>query len=177
MLASFVTTFFTSSFEEPAYWGYWGIITPYDVAHDLITAAYRVIKDGDTYGLLDDRVYSANKARDLLANGPVQVPVPSPRTGLVWRLIRRFLLGLPVVGAGSVVHMLLSAPFLGPVHWIARYRGARRRNNSRDIAALIVVGLLIVGIGRALYKVYQLTQRLTKRVLLRAEDVILEVNN
>lgn len=29
---------------------------------------------------------------------------------------------------------------------------------------------------RALYKVYQLTEHLTKRVLLRAEEAILEVN-
>jgi hypothetical protein len=30
---------------------------------------------------------------------------------------------------------------------------------------------------RALYKVYELTESLTKRVLLRAEDAILEVNS
>jgi hypothetical protein len=140
MLASFITTFFMSSFEEPSYWGFWGVVTPYDVAHDLITAAYRVIKDGDTYGLFEDN-------SDFPLDGPVDIPVPR-RSGLIWRFVRRFLLGLPVVGAGSVVHMLLSAPFLGPVHWLARYRGSRRRNNSRDIAAIIVVGLLVVGIAR-----------------------------
>ncbi|KAK2461980.1 hypothetical protein APHAL10511_006443 [Amanita phalloides] len=177
MLASFITTFFTSSFEEPSYWGYWGIVTPYDVAHDLIAAAYRVIKDGDTYGIFDENVYLSNRQRNVLANGPVEAPVPRKKSGLVWHFARRFLLGLPVVGAGSIVHMLLSAPFLGPIHWLARYRGSRRRNNSRDIAAIIVVGLLFVGVARALYKVYQFTERITKRLLLRAEDVILEVNN
>ncbi|PFH50804.1 hypothetical protein AMATHDRAFT_75379 [Amanita thiersii Skay4041] len=176
MLASFIASFFMSSFEEPT-WAYWGILNPYDVTHDLITAAYRIIKDGDTYGILEDGVFTSNRQRDFLSNGPLKVPTARPRPGLVLRLIRRFLLGLPVVGAGSIVHMLLSAPLLGPIHWIARYRGGRRRNNSRDIAALIVVGLLIVGIARAIYHVYQLTQRITKRLLLRAEDVILEVNN
>lgn len=174
ILASFVTTFFMSSFEEPtSYWGYWGIITPYDVAHDLITAAYRVIKDGDTFGLLDDDL----PLRDFPADGPIQFPAPGRKPGLVWRFIRRFLLGLPIIGAGSIVHMLLSAPFLGPVHWLARYRGSRRRNNSRDLAAIVVIGLILLGTARALYKVYKLTEGMTKRVLLRAEDVILEVNN
>lgn len=59
--------------------------------------------------------------------------------------IRRILLGLPIVGASSLVHLLLSAPVIGPVHWLARYRGNRRRENSRDMAALILVGLLSVG--------------------------------
>jgi len=36
---------------------------------------------------------------------------------------------------------------------------------------------MIVGILRALYNVYKLTEATTKRLLLRAEDVILEVNN
>jgi hypothetical protein len=143
MLASFITTFFMSSFEEPSYWGFWGVVTPYDVAHDLITAAYRVIKDGDTYGLFEDN----GDRQDFPLDGPVDIPVPR-RSGLIWRFVRRFLLGLPVIGAGSIVHMLLSAPFLGPVHWLARYRGSRRRGNSRDIAAIIVVGLLVVGIAR-----------------------------
>ena len=147
MLSSFITTFSMSSFEEPSYWGYWGIVSPYDVAHDLIAAAYRVIKDGDTYGVFDDNVYPSNKERDF-ANGPIEFRMPRGGPGLIWRFVRRFLLGLPVIGAGSVVHMLLSAPLLGPVHWLARYRGTRRRNNSRDVAAIIVVGLLIVGIAR-----------------------------
>lgn len=148
MLASFITTFFMSSFEEPSYWGFWGVVTPYDVAHDLITAAYRVIKDGDSYGLFEDNTYASNRQRDLPLNGPFEIPVPR-KSGLIWSFVRRFLLGLPVIGAGSIVHMLLSAPFLAPVHWLARYRGSRRRNNSRDVAAIIVVGLLIVGVARS----------------------------
>jgi hypothetical protein len=172
MLASFITTIFMPSFEEPAYLGYWGFVTPYDIVHDLITATYRVIKDGDTYGILDDDMSppDGQDPDDFLL-------VPRRKSGLIWRLARRFLLGLPIVGAGSIVHMLLSAPFLGPVHWLARYRGSRRRNNSRDFAAIFVVGLMIVGILRALYNVYKLTEATTKRLLLRAEDVILEVNN
>jgi hypothetical protein len=66
------------------------------------------------------------------------------------RLIRRFLIGLPLVGAGSIVHMLLSLQMLAPVQFIARYRAgqSRRNSNTRDIAALIVIALVIAGIIR-----------------------------
>lgn len=89
--------------------------------------------------------------------------------------------------------MLMSLPFLNPIHYLARYR-SRRRDGSRDVASLVIVILLIVGAARfiafhpfflsethrkktrALYKVYQITQSTTKRLLIRAEDAVLEVN-
>ncbi|PPQ70502.1 hypothetical protein CVT26_014010 [Gymnopilus dilepis] len=184
-MASFVTTFFMPAFEQPTYYYWYSRWSPLDVAQDLVTATLRVLKDGN---ILEDPSYTVRTAR----NQPL-TPVSPP--GLIKRFIHRFLLGLPLVGAGSLVHMLLTVPYLGPIQWIARYRGgrSRRNNNSRDIAALIVVGLLIIGAlrylslissetrtrsdeTRALYKVYQFTQQLTQRALLRAEDAILEVN-
>ncbi|KAF8905502.1 hypothetical protein CPB84DRAFT_1676517 [Gymnopilus junonius] len=168
MMASFITTFFMSAFEHPTYYYWYSRWSPLDVAQDLVTATLRVLRDGD---ILED---SSSTVR----SGPAQPLVPGPPPSLVKRFSRRFLLGLPLIGAGSLVHMLLTVPYLGPIQWIARYRGGRSRRNSntQDIAALIVVGLLIIGALRALYKVYQLTQHLTQRALLRAEDAILEVN-
>ncbi|KAK7064290.1 RING-CH-type domain-containing protein [Favolaschia claudopus] len=82
----------------------------------------------------------------------------------------------PLIGGGSIVHMLLSAPLLSPLQFLARYRSnSRRRESSRDIASLIIVGLILLGAVRALIKVYDFTQSVTKRILLRAEDAILEV--
>jgi len=174
MIASYITTFFMSTFEEPTYYYHSFYTNPLDVAQDLVTAAFRVMKDsGDLAGIIQDNV------RQPLTTGRPGAPVvPRPRPGIVIRFIQRFIIGLPLVGAGSLVHLLLSVQFLAPVQWLARYRGSRnRRNNgSRDIAALIVIGLIVVGALRALYKVYQFTRSITKRVLLRAEDAILEVN-
>ncbi|KDR84905.1 hypothetical protein GALMADRAFT_233367 [Galerina marginata CBS 339.88] len=174
MMASFITTFFMSSFERPTSYysySYFHFISPFDVAHDLITAAFRVLRDGKLADVFEDSTFLSQEAS---MKPLTQGPPPS----IIKRFVRRFLLGLPLVGAGSLVQMLLSAPFLAPVQWIARYRGSRNRrnNNSRDIAALIVISLVIIGSLRALYKVYRVTQRLTQRVLLRAEDAILEVN-
>jgi hypothetical protein len=70
-----------------------------------------------------------------------------PNHSAVWRFIRRIVLGLPVVGAVSLIQMLFSLPLLGPIQWIARSRGnrGRRDNNSRDTAAVFIILLLAIG--------------------------------
>ncbi|KAJ3572518.1 hypothetical protein NP233_g3027 [Leucocoprinus birnbaumii] len=180
MLASYITTYFMSAFEEPtssSYYSSWFFyVSPLEVAQDLVVAALRILKEGGIDGIFDDNIPTSR-------NGPrsrrsERLLRPDPNPGFIKRFIKRFLLGLPLVGAGSLVHMLLSVGYLLPVQWLARYRGNRnRRDNSRDLAALIVVALLAVGALRALLKVYQLTHSMTQRLLLRAEDAILEVNN
>lgn len=143
MLASFITTFFMSTFEQPS--SYYSIfyISPYEVAQDLVAAALRVIRDGDA-SILDDGMTPSTSTSRLTPKGSQSKP------GLVKRFIRRFVLGLPLVGAGSLVQMLISFQFLAPIQMLARYRGRRNRrdSSSRDMAALIVVGLLILGAAR-----------------------------
>ncbi|KAJ6509460.1 hypothetical protein C8R47DRAFT_1098797 [Mycena vitilis] len=172
LLSSFITTFFMSWFEEPTegyyyrYNGFYFSVSPFSIAQDLIRAALRILRDisGE-----DDPIFG---------HGDSQAGAPTPplERGLLMSFARRFLLGLPIIGAGSLVHMLLSLPLLSPVHFLARYRSSnRRRESSRDIASLIIIGLLLVGAARALLKVYAFTQSLAQRLLHRAEDAILEV--
>ncbi|KAJ3514231.1 hypothetical protein NLJ89_g2494 [Agrocybe chaxingu] len=170
MVASFITTFFMSAFDGPAYRSIF-FVSPIEVAQDLMIAAFRVLKDGELGDILGEPILQSKPIR-----APSSTP-PASKPGFLKRFIRRFIIGLPLVGASSAVHMLISLHMLAPVQWIARFRGSRsrRNSNSRDIAALIIVGLLVVGAVRALYKVYQFTEALTKRALLRAEDAILEV--
>lgn len=150
MMASFITTFFMGAFDEPShhsfsYFSYFYYISPWEVAQDLVTAAFRVIRDGELSGVFEDTVTYTT------AKGSVNVPVPRPPPGIIKRFVRRFILGLPLVGAGSLVQMFLSVQALGPIQWIARYRGSRNRrnSNSRDIAAVIVITLLLVGAFRS----------------------------
>ena len=72
---------------------------------------------------------------------------------LLGKLVKKFILGLPLVGIGSLIQMILSMPILGPVHWIARYRSSRgRRGSSREMTAIIVVGLMLIGAVRFIYQ-------------------------
>jgi len=172
LLSSFLTTYFISSLDEPRYSSFF-FVSPFDIAQDLIRAAFRIMQDENS--ILSDPLLSSSFRRK--TTGPMATPLPRARPGIIKWLIHRFILGLPIVGASSLVHMLLSMPLIGPVHWLARYRGNRnRRGNSRDIAAILVIVLLVAGAARAIYKVYELTQKMTKRLLTRAEDAILEVN-
>jgi hypothetical protein len=146
MLASYLTTYFMGAFEEPAILSYWSFfyVSPFEVARDLVIAALRILKEGGIDGLLEDAVYpSRTDPQSRRRDSPLR---PPPKPGFIKRFIKRFLLGLPLVSAGSLVHMLLSVGYLVPVQWLARYRGNRnRRDSSRDLAALVVVTLLVVG--------------------------------
>jgi hypothetical protein len=146
MAASFVTTFFMSSFEAPTTTYSFFYISPFEVAQDLITAAFRIIRDGDIYNFFTEPVVRSPRGK----GPPTEAPLPQHPPGIIMRLIRRFLIGLPLVGAGSIVHMLLSLQMLAPVQFVARYRASqsRRNNNTKDIAALIVIALVIAGIIR-----------------------------
>ena len=151
MIASYITTFFISAFEAPSYYHPF-YYSPFEVAQDLVTAAFRVMKDGDMASILEDNIRPRSTT-----STPGAPLVPRPRPSFIIRFIQRFIIGLPLVGAGSLVHLLLSVQYLAPVQWLARYRGSRsRRNNgSRDIAALIVISLLVVGALRyVLYYIY-----------------------
>ena len=121
-------------------WGYWAWTNPYSVGRDLVRAALRIIQD-ETGGLFDPDAFSSSTDA---APGSAEA-VSNP--GIVWRFVRRCVLGLPVVGAASLVHMLFSLPLLGPLQWIARSRGnrGRRANGSRDTAAVVIIFLLAVG--------------------------------
>ena len=185
MLSSFITTYFLSYIEDqPTFGSTYFFISPIDVAQDLIRAAIRILRDQDL--LASDYLYPQYDAR-----ASMRIPEPP---GLLKRFIRRFVLGLPMIGAGSLMHMLFSMPVLAPLQWIARWRGNRsRRGNSTDMAATIIAVVIIVGAMRlaifvhqsmlcshpnlrALYKVYCLTRKVSERLLLYAENVILEVS-
>ena len=149
IFSSFITTYFMSVFEEPSwstgsYFYSYYYISPWDVGKDLIRAAFRILKDANGFDFDEDAFFTRTTAK---INTPPIVARTPP--GILKRFLKRFILGLPVVGAGSLVHMLLSLPFLGPVHWLARYRGNRsRRGDTRDVAAMVVIVLLLVGAAR-----------------------------
>lgn len=172
LISSSITTYFMSAFQGDTYYYSLWYVHPLDVARQLVRAALRIIEDSDNIASIFDDRQSRTFATKVM-----DTPDATPPSFLR-NFIARFVIGLPLIGAASVVHMLYSiGTVLYPFHWVARFRGnQRRRNNSWDFTAPIILFLLAIGTVRVLYKVYQFTQSVTKRLLLRAEDAILEVN-
>ncbi|KAF8846308.1 hypothetical protein BDN67DRAFT_1064779 [Paxillus ammoniavirescens] len=169
MLSSYVTSYFLTSIEEQSLFGTtYFFVSPLDVAQDLVRAAIRILRDQD---ILPPELEIPNLLKE-------PIPTRSPELpSLFNRFIRRFLLGLPMIGVGSLFHMLLALPIMGPLQWIARWRGNRcRRGNNRDLAAAVIVIFIVIGAARTLYKVYGYTRKWAERFLTWAEDSILEVN-
>lgn len=148
LCASFVSTYILHQLDDSDsststsgrtlwYSSYW---MPYDLTSDLLRAVLRILKDKDETAAFLDIGGSTMLPREI---------TPRPVAGILKRLITRFVLGLPVVGIGSFVHMMLSLPFIGPLHWLARTRAYQRRNrNTSDLVALVVVVLVLVGAVR-----------------------------
>lgn len=111
---------------------------PIDTFKDLVSSTLSILND--EFGLIE---YPGGP-RHRSQHRPT--PLSTKPDTLIVRLVKKFLLGLPLVGIGSLIQMVLSMPILGPIHWIARYRSSRgRRASTRDMTAIIVVGLMIIG--------------------------------
>jgi hypothetical protein len=145
-LSSFLTTAFLSLFEQSSsntsYFVSYYSFYPIDTFQNLVASTISIFNE--EFGIIEDRA-----AHPAAIPSPPHAKVSAKPPGTVVRLAKRFLLGLPLVGMGSLVQMLLSMPLLGPVHWFAQYRRHRsRRPSSRDTAAFIVLLLLLVGAAR-----------------------------
>jgi hypothetical protein len=141
LLSSYITGYFVGILEDPMDSSFI-FVSPYTAAQELIRAGLRVIQDELGVSLTDGGPDVPNFSSAAPLRG---YPRPTSKPGVLMGFIRRFLFGLPLIGAGSLISMLFSMPFIGPLQWLARYRGSRRRENSRDIAALIIMGLLLIG--------------------------------
>ncbi|KAJ3551445.1 hypothetical protein NM688_g4698 [Phlebia brevispora] len=157
--SSFVTTYLISGTSDDSYF----FVYPWDTFREVMRSVACAITDIPC----DDRNVSARARR-------MGERMRGQRPTLLNRFVRRLLLGLPTVGAGSVLNMIWSLPF--PIHSWIRMRLRRGSRSTSDLATLIFLAAIIIGAARALFKVYQLTEKAVKRILLRAEDAILEVS-
>lgn len=147
LLSSFLTTTFLSFLERGSSDAHYTLsyspyyLNPIDVFRDLVASTLSILND--ELGIIDETTVSPARASHL-------VEVISKPSGLTARLLKRFLLGLPLIGMGSLVQMIISLPFLGPVQWLARLRrgGRSRRDSGRDTTGIIILVLLLVGAAR-----------------------------
>ena len=130
-MSSFVTTYFMGDDDEYTY----TIWYPYEVFRGLVRMTLGI--------LVDDRMLDATGMRS--RTGMPRVIEPRKPPSLLQRLFTRFLLGLPVVGAGSIAHLLMSIRM--PFTWL-RFRTRRASRQSRDMMALIFLAVVLAGAAR-----------------------------
>lgn len=171
-IASFTVTFFMSDDYTPRHSFFffgWNWVSPDEVAYNLMRVVLRILREED---IIDD-----NKPFSAPLRAPPVRSSPPRQLGAFATVLRRVIIGVPVLGVASLVQLFWSMSFLGPVNLLARRLGSgrNRRENSRDIATLIILGAIILGALRALRGVYRLTERAVRWGLSKTEDFILEV--
>ncbi|KAJ1030398.1 hypothetical protein NDA16_001307 [Ustilago loliicola] len=114
---------------------------------------------------------------------------PEPQ-GWLGKLLIQFSVGFSLVGILSFVNLLVGASFLGPINLhnfglgrsFARMTSGGRgsRNGNRDgvnIASILIVLLVLIGVVRALHVVYKLVRKGARRGLSRLEAIIVDWNH
>ncbi|GAA5969302.1 hypothetical protein JCM11641_007544 [Rhodosporidiobolus odoratus] len=99
---------------------------------------------------------------------------------LLFRTIMHFTKGSALIGILSVFYTYIAATFVSPLgrtlFRAIRPVGTRRRNdNSTSMSQIVIVILVVLGIVRSIRQVYRGVQWLTKVVLSRVEDLVLEI--
>lgn len=133
-VSSFVTTYLISGTSEDSYF----VVYPWETFREVVRTAVCVLTDT-----------SCNDPRAMLYKnkaGKLSHPIPKRPPTLLANFARRLLLGLPTVGAGSLLNMLWSLPF--PItHWL-RARLRRSSRNSSDFMTLILLAAVVIGAAR-----------------------------
>jgi len=179
-------------FNSPTYYASWMYKTAFEALNDIIEPDRHyqpptrtkikaskprrlndplVVQDGKRSGPFKTSVYVPRSG--VVEEKNVPPPPPPPALSPFWkRLIRRFILGLAVVGSFSFVNFLYGTALMLPL----RIWGRRRRgDNARDTYAMVVLIFLLIGLARALYKTYGVTRTIAAAWLKRFETAILEV--
>jgi len=108
---------------------------------------------------------------------PTPYKMSDAQPGIIARLLRRFIMGLSVVGITSAVQWMWSMSLTSFMRF-GSFRGLRdRRSRERSALSLIIIAIVIAGAARTLLQVYKFVERKTKQWLTRAEYNILEVGD
>ncbi len=143
--ASFIATFFLDNLDESTSYGptffFFGT-SPLLVAKDVIKLALRFLQDEDLF--LEDNPFARKPD---VASRVFRLP---KERGFISNFFRRVVIGIPVVGAASLVQLLWSISMLTPFHFFTRLGGRDRREGrgSRDFATILVLFAVVMGVLR-----------------------------
>ncbi|GAA5922700.1 E3 ubiquitin-protein ligase SSM4 [Sporobolomyces koalae] len=102
--------------------------------------------------------------------------------GLWARAVLHMTKGASLLGLLSVFYTYIAATFVSPLgrtlFRALRPAGGRRRagDNSASISQVVIVIVIVLGIARAVRQVYRGVRWVSRRLLSRLEDLVLEVN-
>ncbi|GAC95655.1 hypothetical protein PHSY_003231 [Pseudozyma hubeiensis SY62] len=133
---------------------------------------------------------NARKRRREKAAKASRKPTSSQAEPQGWfnKLLVQFSVGFSLVGILSFVNLLVGASFIGPINlhnfglgrsFARMTSGGRGRNGNQEgvnIASILIVLLVIIGVVRALHVVYKLVRKAARRGLSRLEAVIVDWN-
>ncbi|GJN91456.1 hypothetical protein Rhopal_004479-T1 [Rhodotorula paludigena] len=118
---------------------------------------------------------AAERARQKTGQAP-------PKPSFVVRAIMHATKGSALLGIVSVFYTYIAATFVSPLgrtlFRALRPAGGRRRAADRaaSMSQAVVIFLIVIGILRSIRTVYRGVRWLTKQVLSRIEDLVIEVN-
>ncbi|GAA5995175.1 hypothetical protein JCM5350_001860 [Sporobolomyces pararoseus] len=101
--------------------------------------------------------------------------------GFWGRVALHFTKGTALLGLLSVFYTYIAATFVSPLgrtlFRAIRPAGGRRRgaDNSASFGQIIIIIVIVVGVARAIRQVYRGVRWITRRLLSRLEDLVLEV--
>ncbi|KAF8527886.1 hypothetical protein BU17DRAFT_39042 [Hysterangium stoloniferum] len=113
----------------------------------------------------DDDAWDAPVEDETLLKHPSEV-------GFLTMLVHRFILGLSTVGSLSMLAFVSQVRLLNRGYRVNRNRGER---TTDSIFPILVLVLVAIGIARALRNIYRFNHSMAHRILIRVEQVILEV--
>jgi len=97
--------------------------------------------------------------------------------GFFTRLVHRFVLGLSAIGSTSFVTWIWQTSLFGTFRLRALRRTTQnRRDSTANVTTVLVLILILLGVARAMRNVYKMNRSIARRLLLRLENVILEVH-
>jgi len=160
--------------------------TPAGAIQDVLESALRAFLSGDALRLIASTVGLAPTTKQIPINAPItgfkqtmrivtesptMIQVPSFLTGILQKLA----IGTATIGILSFVNLLLSFSLLLPVQMGLRNIFRRGPRDTSPTSTALIILFVMIGLGRALHKVYKLIRTLAGYILLRAETAILDV--
>ncbi|EJU01185.1 hypothetical protein DACRYDRAFT_116975 [Dacryopinax primogenitus] len=160
--------------------------TPAGAIQDVLESALRAFLSGDALRLMASFLGFSSNSKQIPIDNPVtgfkqtvrigtETPLPIHVPPFLAGILQRLAIGTATIGILSFVNLLLSFSLLLPIQMGLRNVFRRGPRDSSATSTALIILFIIIGLGRAIHKVYKVTRILAGFILLMAETAILDV--